>query len=146
MIQSRRGGGSGRSQCWLLQLLLFQVSEFLQREGHRIVEWPGLKRSTMIIEFQPPCYVQGHQPQDQAAQSHIQPGLEGSLALSLLWPLEVSMFCSAPSRMAEAAGGAVRCSWEVSTHPAPRPLDAALAGRQMSWRDIQRFYGGNETL
>jgi len=30
----------------------------------------------MIIKFQPPCYVQGHQPPDQAAQSHIQPGLE----------------------------------------------------------------------
>jgi len=29
----------------------------------------------MIIEFQAPCYVQGHQPLDQAAQSHIQPGL-----------------------------------------------------------------------
>ena len=28
----------------------------------------------MIILFQPPCYVQGHQPADQAAQSHIQPG------------------------------------------------------------------------
>jgi len=40
--------------------------------GHRIIEWPGLKRTTMIIEFQPPCYVQGC----QAAQSHIQPGLE----------------------------------------------------------------------
>ena len=43
---------------------------------HRIIEWPGLKRTTMIIEFQPPCYVQGRQPADQAAQSHIQPGLE----------------------------------------------------------------------
>ena len=30
----------------------------------------------MITEFQPPCYVQGRQPPDQAAQSHIQPGLE----------------------------------------------------------------------
>ena len=30
----------------------------------------------MIIEFQPPCYVQGCQPLGQAAQSHIQPGLE----------------------------------------------------------------------
>ena len=30
----------------------------------------------MIIESQPPCYVQGRQPPDQAAQSHIQPGLE----------------------------------------------------------------------
>ena len=30
----------------------------------------------MLIEFQPPCYVQGRQPPDQATQSHIQPGLE----------------------------------------------------------------------
>ena len=30
----------------------------------------------MIIEFQPSCYVQGRQPPDQAAPSHIQPGLE----------------------------------------------------------------------
>jgi len=30
----------------------------------------------MIIQFQPPCYLQGSQPPDQAAQSHIQPGLE----------------------------------------------------------------------
>jgi len=30
----------------------------------------------MMIEFQTLCYVQGHQRQDQAAQSHIQPGLE----------------------------------------------------------------------
>ena len=44
--------------------------------NHRIIEWPGLKRTTMIIEFQPPCHVQGRQPPDQAAQSHIQPGLE----------------------------------------------------------------------
>jgi len=29
-----------------------------------------------MITFQPPCYVQGCQPPDQAAQSHIQPGLE----------------------------------------------------------------------
>ena len=24
---------------------------------HRIIEWPGLKRTIMIIKFQPPCYV-----------------------------------------------------------------------------------------
>ena len=30
----------------------------------------------MIIEFQPPCYLQGRQPLDQAAQSHIQSDLE----------------------------------------------------------------------
>jgi len=35
------------------------------------IEWPGLKRTTVITEFQPPCYVQGCQPPDQAAQSHI---------------------------------------------------------------------------
>jgi len=44
--------------------------------NHRIIEWPGLKRTTMIFYFQPPCYVQGHQPPDQAARRHIQPGLE----------------------------------------------------------------------
>jgi len=43
---------------------------------HRILEWPGLKSTTVVTEFQPPCYVQGCQPPDQAAQSHIQPGLE----------------------------------------------------------------------
>ena len=35
-----------------------------------------VERTTMIIKFQPPCYVLGHQTPDQAAQSHIQPGLE----------------------------------------------------------------------
>ena len=48
----------------------------LQNLFHRTIEWPGLKRSIMIIDFQRPCYVQGHQPLDQAAQSHIQAGLE----------------------------------------------------------------------
>ena len=43
---------------------------------HRIIEWPGLKRTTMIIEFQPPYCVQGLQSLDQAAQSHSQPGHE----------------------------------------------------------------------
>jgi len=38
---------------------------------HRIIEWPGLKRTTVIIEFQPPamCRVTTN-------QSHIRPGLE----------------------------------------------------------------------
>ena len=45
-------------------------------ESYRIIEWPGLKRTKIIIQFQPPCCVQGHQPLDQAAQSHIQPGFE----------------------------------------------------------------------
>jgi len=29
-----------------------------------------------MIKFQAPCHGQGRQPPDQAAQSHIQPGLE----------------------------------------------------------------------
>ena len=32
--------------------------------ANRIIEWPGLKRTIMIIWFQPPCYGQGHQPPD----------------------------------------------------------------------------------
>ena len=38
------------------------------------MEWPGLKRTTTLIQFQPPAMCQ--QPAAQAAQSHIQPGLE----------------------------------------------------------------------
>ena len=55
------------------RLLIFMLTSL---NHHRIIEWPGLKRTTMIIKFQPPCYVQGRQPPDQAAQSHIQPGFE----------------------------------------------------------------------
>ena len=40
-------------------------------KNHRIIE-----RTSKIIWFQPLCYLQGCQPPDQAAQSHIQPGLE----------------------------------------------------------------------
>jgi len=39
------------------------------------MEWPGLKRTTLSSGLEN-RYVQGHQPPDQAAQSHIQPGLE----------------------------------------------------------------------
>ena len=59
------------SPTWCVTLQLYNVMENVV-----IIEWPGLKRTTMITEFQPPCYVQGHQPPDQAAQSHIQPGLK----------------------------------------------------------------------
>ena len=38
-----------------------------------------VEKDCSVIEFQPLCYVQGCQPPDQAAQSHIQPGLESSL-------------------------------------------------------------------
>ena len=47
---------------------------------HRIIvtEWPGVKRTTMIIEFQldGSGELEGHQTLDQTTQSHIQPGLE----------------------------------------------------------------------
>ena len=42
---------------------------------HRIIEWPELKRTTMIIEFQPFCYVQGCKPPDQAGCGSGQLGL-----------------------------------------------------------------------
>jgi len=45
----------------------------------RITEWLGLEEIS-TIKFQPPCHMQGCQPPhlilDQAAQGHIQPGLE----------------------------------------------------------------------
>ena len=49
---------------------------FLHRWGvggfRRAIEWPGLKRTIMVIEFQPLCYVQAHQtrlPGELALQS-----------------------------------------------------------------------------
>ena len=61
----------------------------------------------MIIRFQPPCYVQGRQPPDQAVQSHIQPGqikgtnLQGGplttgLLAALGWKCCLSSFSMAP--------------------------------------------------
>uniref|UniRef100_A0A8C3L1I6 Kinesin family member 13B n=1 Tax=Chrysolophus pictus TaxID=9089 RepID=A0A8C3L1I6_CHRPC len=46
---------------------------------HRITEWPGLEGTSRIMNLQPPCHMQGHQPPHlippQAAQGPIQPGL-----------------------------------------------------------------------
>jgi len=64
------------SMFWRKQNVTFILCFYVAVGIHRIIEWPGLKRTTMIISFQPPCYLQGCQPPDQAAQSHIQPGLE----------------------------------------------------------------------
>jgi len=49
------------------------IPPVIESYNHRMA-W--VERTTIIIQFQPPCYVQGCQPADQAAQSHIQPGLE----------------------------------------------------------------------
>ena len=46
----------------------------------------------MIIEFQPHCYVQGHQPPDQAAWSRIQPGLECLQGWGGFWPVVICYF------------------------------------------------------
>ena len=43
---------------------------------HRIIEWFRLEGTFEIIQFQPPCYRQGHFPLDQVVQSPIQPGLQ----------------------------------------------------------------------
>ena len=60
-----------------------QMSPVLANNNYRIIEWPGLKRTAMFMSFQPPCYVQAHQPPDQAAQSHIHT-LKGCCCLSFL--------------------------------------------------------------
>jgi len=45
----------------------------LPRKDHRT---PWVEKEHNAHAVPTPCYVQGHQPADQAAQSHIQPGLE----------------------------------------------------------------------
>ena len=70
---------------YLLKYVLAEMKmdgENNHRMNNRVIEWPGLKRTTMFIQFQPPYYVQDRQPADQAAQSHIQPGLD---LKSLFW-------------------------------------------------------------
>ena len=44
--------------------------------SHRIIEWFELEKTFKIMQFQPPCYRQGHLPLDSVAQSLSQPGLE----------------------------------------------------------------------
>jgi len=79
-VSKRRHKASGGSKSVGVQLCHLPIDGFLsasiaafRKRNHRKIEWPGLKRTTMAIQFQPPCYVQGCQPPDQAAQSHIQP-------------------------------------------------------------------------
>jgi len=47
--------------------------EIIESQNHRMA-WVGKDHNAHPVPI--PCYVQGHQPADQAAQSHIQPGLE----------------------------------------------------------------------
>jgi len=45
--------------------------QIIESQRHRMA-WVEKDHSAHIVSA--PCYVQGHQPPDQAAQSHIQPG------------------------------------------------------------------------
>jgi len=47
----------------------------------RILEWLGMEGTSKIIQFQPPCHGKAHQPPDQAAQSHVQPGMLHSVSI-----------------------------------------------------------------
>ena len=51
--------------------------------GHRMTERPGLKRTSQIMSFQPPFYVQGYQPPDQAASRVLPPQIPLLQRLSL---------------------------------------------------------------
>jgi len=75
-LYSAKSSKRRQLQQWCMTSGLKPAFYLRKAISHRIIECPELKRTTMIIEFHPPCYVQGHQPPDQAAQSHIQPGLE----------------------------------------------------------------------
>ena len=59
-----RAAASFPTHCWML------------KQHRRITEWPRVEKDHNAHPVPTPCYVQGHQPPDQAAQSHIQPGLQ----------------------------------------------------------------------
>jgi len=56
-----------------LLLLEHQTQSQWKSQNHRMT-WVEKDHSDHLVST--PCYVQGRQPADQAAQSHIQPGLE----------------------------------------------------------------------
>ena len=53
--------------------LFFPVNVVVTESYHRTIEWPGLKRTTMIIEFQPPamCRVTNQQTRLPRATSSL---------------------------------------------------------------------------
>ena len=52
---------------------IFSQPEFIESQNHRMA-WVEKDHNDHWVPT--PCYVQGHQPPAQAAQSHVQPGLE----------------------------------------------------------------------
>jgi len=67
--------------------------------------WAGKDHSAHLIPT--PCYVQGHQPPDQAAQSHIQLGCAAVVARSCSRPaVEVLSLCLCHGAGGDGAGAA----------------------------------------
>ena len=91
-----------------------------------VTEWPGLKRTTIIIEFQPLCYVQGRQPLDQAAQSHIQPGCQISDAFGFWEASLLPVHCSARFKSKHLYSG--HCLFIPVCH-----------SRWITWKEIQKL-------
>ena len=76
-VDEEQAGTEHQGYWWVIWLLLhLMVSEnhtIIQSWNHRMA-WVEKDHSDHLIST--PCYVQGRQPPDQAAQSHIQPSLE----------------------------------------------------------------------
>jgi len=53
--------------------VLQQSQNATKKQIHRIIQWPGLKRTTMLIQFQPPamCRVANHQTRLPRATSSL---------------------------------------------------------------------------
>ena len=69
---------SVKLQCHKVEVIYYNKILLLTVFMAGIIEWPGLKRTTMIIWFQPLCYVQGRQPNHQTRL----PRATSSLALN----------------------------------------------------------------
>jgi len=69
-----RGTWNSRLECvmWCTHALAKRVPDFI--ESYHRMAWVEKDHSDHLVSA--PCYVQGRQPAAQAAQSHIQPGLE----------------------------------------------------------------------
>jgi len=64
-------------QDWIrMQWIIESQNHRITESYHGMIEWPGLKRTTMLISFQPPAMCKIANQQTRLPQSHIQPGLE----------------------------------------------------------------------
>jgi len=76
-LTQHRASGTVSEQRLLLSLHFYDnvsnISPMLNQENHRMV-WAGRDLKHHLVPT--PCHGQGHLPQDQGAQSPVQPGLE----------------------------------------------------------------------